>query len=49
MTNLYAIAGWAIIAFGVVHMLATFRLFHAFNNAALCFLAVVSQSRSPEC
>jgi hypothetical protein len=35
MTNLYAIAGWAIIAFGVVHMLATFRLFHAFNNAAL--------------
>lgn len=39
MTNLYAIAGWAIIAFGVVHMLATFRLFHAFNNAALWFFS----------
>jgi len=39
MTKLYAIAGWAIIAFGVVHMLATFRLFHAFNNAALWFFS----------
>jgi short-subunit dehydrogenase len=39
MTKLYAIAGWAIIDFGVVHMLATFRLFHAFNNAALWFFS----------
>ncbi len=37
MKKLYAIVGWAITAFGVLHMLATFRLFHALNNAALWF------------
>jgi hypothetical protein len=51
MTNLYAIAGWAIIAFGVVHMLATFRIFHAFNNAALWFFSggiAIALTRSVE-
>jgi hypothetical protein len=37
--RLYSIVGWAIIVLGVVHMLATFRLFHGLNNAALWFFA----------
>jgi hypothetical protein len=39
MKKLYSIVGWAIIVLGVVHMLATFRLFHGLNNAALWFFA----------
>ena len=39
MNYLYAILSWGIVALGVVHMLATFRLFHTLNGAALWFFS----------
>jgi hypothetical protein len=39
MKYLYAILSWGIVALGVLHMLATFRLFHALNGAALWFFS----------
>jgi hypothetical protein len=37
MKRLYALIGWAIVALGTMHMLATFRFFHTLNGAALWF------------
>ena len=39
MKYLYAILSWGILALGVLHMLATFRLFHTLNGAALWFFS----------
>jgi len=39
MKYLYAILSWGIVALGVLHMLATFRLFHTLNGAALWFFS----------
>jgi hypothetical protein len=39
MKYLYAILSWGIVALGVLHMLATLRLFHAMNTAALWFFS----------
>jgi len=39
MKYLYAILSWGIVALGAVHMLATFRLFHTLNGAALWFFS----------
>jgi hypothetical protein len=37
MKYLYAILSWGIVALAAVHMIATFRLFHTLNGAALWF------------
>ena len=39
MNYLYAILSWGMVALGVLHMLATFRLFHTLNGAALWFFS----------
>jgi hypothetical protein len=39
MKYLYSILSWGIVALGVVHMLATFRIFHAPGSAALWFFS----------
>jgi hypothetical protein len=39
MKYLYAILSWGMVALGVLHMLATFRLFHTLNTAALWFFS----------
>jgi len=39
MKYLYAILSWGMVALGVLHMLATFRLFHTVNTAALWFFS----------
>ena len=39
MTIAYAILSWGIVALGAIHMLATFRIFHTFNNSALWFFS----------
>jgi hypothetical protein len=39
MKYVYAILSWGIVALGTVHMLATFRIFHTFNNSALWFFS----------
>ena len=39
MGQLYAILGWGIVALGVVHMLATLRIFHSLNSTAIWFFS----------
>ena len=39
MKYLYAILSGGMVALGVLHMLATFRLFHTVNTAALWFFS----------
>lgn len=39
MKYLYAILSWGIVALGVVHMLATLRIFHTLSSAALWFFS----------
>ena len=39
MKYLYAILSWGIVALGVLHMLATFKIFHTLNGAALWFFS----------
>jgi len=37
MRYLYAVLGWGIVALGVVHMAATFRIFGSLTGAAIWF------------
>jgi hypothetical protein len=39
MKYLYAILSWGIVALGVLHMIATFRVSHTLNSAALWFFS----------
>jgi glucose uptake protein GlcU len=39
MKRAYGILAWAIIALGIVHMIATWRRFDTFNASALWFLS----------
>ena len=39
MKYVYAVFSWGIVALGVVHMLATLRIFHTPSSAALWFFS----------
>ena len=39
MRQLYAVLGWGIVVLSVVHMSATFPIFHALTSAAIWFFS----------
>jgi hypothetical protein len=39
MKQLYAVLSWGIVVLGSVHMLATFRVFHALTGSAIWFFS----------